>query len=148
MNPDDLMAGGGKGTTGSRGPTTPPRRTLIQTQLNRIVNPSSLCFETFTRWLLRFRDRAAYPSLDLQERLTELDQEIPLARARADLLTDAEEWSRATDREDRLRGQRLAIRETLRLRGPDDGTNSSAYCPDPVEIYNLHPEFDRDPFRD
>lgn len=148
MNPDDLMAGGGKGTTGNRGPTTPPRRTLIQAQLNRIVNPSPLCFETFTRWLLRLRDRQEYPSPDLRERLAELDQEIPLARARADLLTDAEEWSRATDREDRLRGQRLAIRETLRMRGPDDASSFASCTTPAAETWPLHPEFDRDPFRD
>jgi hypothetical protein len=144
MNPDELF--GPKPRTESPGPPKGPR--LIQTQLNRIVNPPLICFETFTKWLLRFRDRATYTSPDLEERLRDLDSEIPLAKQAADQLTTVEEWVKAMDRHDRLCGQRMAIRETLRQRSSGAAITSPRYSPIPEELSTLPPEFDPDPFRD
>ena len=99
-------------------PEPAPRRP--QTWLDRITRPPLTRFHAETLWLQRFRDPEAYSEADLRERERELEASLlPEAQARYQQpppeWTD-QEWTAAHDRYLKLRGQLLAIRDTLRVR--------------------------------
>lgn len=125
---------------------TPPGQTITQAHLARICNPTTLCSEAHFDWVLRTRDPNRYPAPDLAERLAELDPEIESLAATIHAPPwdwTAAQWTKAHDRLDRLRGQRLAIRQTLASR------NAAGWSPPSARsIARDVPDLIHDPFDD
>lgn len=140
-------------------------RTLIATQLDRIVNPPPISFRAHSKWLLKFRDRREFPNADLEDQLRHLDWAIPNAESDLEyrenphcpmgdlsqypmeeppILTSAQ-WTKVMDQIDRMRGQRMAIRETLRLRSY---AGEDTWQPSSEDLSSLGGDLDPDPFKD